>query len=113
MSFQLEHTIEDSQVVIKVSGYLERFGGEELKRLIDNQLDAGSRKFIFDFSGLQLINSQGLAFLLESAGKAVEEFDGAMATFGCDKQTQAVLEMSSFFYLAPEAKDLEEAKSRF
>lgn len=111
MSFDLTHIIEDEVVVLSLKGYLERVAGDKLKELVMKRLSAGFRSFILDFSGLELINSQGLASLLESAGQVIEEHEGTMSCFGCDKQTQAVLEMASFFYLAPEAENLEGAKS--
>ena len=111
MSFQIDHQLDEDLVIIELKGYLERHGGDKLKELVLSKLATGYRKFVLDLTGVQLINSQGLASLLESAGQVVEEHDGSMATFGCDKQTQAVLEMASFFYLAPEAEDLSEAKT--
>jgi anti-anti-sigma factor len=108
-TFQLTHRLEGDVVVLSFVGYLDRFGAQDLKTFFDHQLQAGKRKFVFDFSRLELLNSQGLAALLETAGRVVEEHDGSMAAFGCDKQTQAVLEMSSFFYLATETDNLEQA----
>ena len=104
-SFSFEKRREEDIIIISLSGYLEKEGGGRLKECINGALQEGVRKVIFDFHSIELINSPGMAALLEIGGRVVEEMEGKIVVFGLDAHHQAVLELSTFFWLASQASD--------
>ena len=108
-TFHLEATATETYVLFRLQGYIEQNAGDKIKERYEFYRQAGHTVFVLDFSSVELMSSPGLAAILEITSRLVEDDDGDLAAFGFDKQTHIVLEMSSFFYLAKEAKSLEDA----
>lgn len=51
-------------ILIKVQGYLNDLGGEEVEKLFKQAVKEGQRKFILDFGKVAYINSVGVSFMV-------------------------------------------------
>jgi len=51
-------------VLLKVQGYLNDLGGEEIEKLFKKSVKEGQRKFVIDFGKIAYINSIGVSFLV-------------------------------------------------
>jgi len=103
--FTFRQRREGDVLVLSVQGYLEGTGGATLKNDVELSLQQGVIRYVIDFSGIELISSPGVAALLDTASRVIDDHDGRLAVFGLDKHHSVVLEMSGFFFLASEKPD--------
>ena len=102
----------ENAVVIHVSGRLDAVAAPELERACNDQLQAGARRILIDFTGLEYISSAGLRAIL-SAGKTLHASGGALALCGPEGIVKNVLNLSGFCSLFPVYDSVEAAHGQF
>lgn len=69
---------DGTKAVLRLDGYINNVGGEELVKVCNGLLDDGVRRLVFDLSGCGLVNSVGISFLIELFER-MEELQGRIA----------------------------------
>lgn len=79
--------------VLRSSGYLDENGGAILQKAVEDALPKGFRQFVLDFTHSPVINSQGIARLIEISEILVDEKKGKLAYIGLNDLTMNVFKM--------------------
>ena len=74
--FKVISRLSGDVAIVAPQGYLNNLAGESLVRECRAQLESGIRKIVLDFSGVDVINSIGISFLLTT----MEELRSSQAT---------------------------------
>jgi anti-anti-sigma factor len=94
--------------VVYASDYLNKLTGERIERECRNQLDAGARALVIDFSDTELVNSIGVSILLGIID--VAEKSGALVVFSdVNSETVQLFEMLGLTRHVVLAKNEQEA----
>jgi anti-anti-sigma factor len=62
--FKVSPSYRGDVVLLRLQGYLNDRGGEELEQQFQSEVNNGHWKFIFDFSKIAYVNSIGVSFLV-------------------------------------------------
>lgn len=81
--------LSETAVVLKVDGRLNAAGTPSVKSAIKEQIRMGARTILVDLSGLEFIDSSGLAALV-SGYKAAREAGGNLKLAGLTEQTRSL-----------------------
>jgi anti-sigma B factor antagonist len=98
--------------VVRVEGQLIVGNRQELKDLVNQALDAGSRKFLIDFSRTGYIDSSGLGALVALA-KRVRELGGEIRLSGLNEDLRSLFELTKLDTLFAIADTPEQALAGF
>lgn len=79
-------------VILKMHGDVTSFAEEELLARFDSQTAAGERKFVLDFSGVDYINSSGIAIIIQLLSRAKKN-EARVLCCGLTAHFQKVFEM--------------------
>src|ERR671930_217316 len=99
-------------VIVGVEGQLIVGNRQELKQNVLDALEAGSRKFIIDFSKTGYIDSSGLGVLV-SLSKKIREQGGELRLAGLNVDLQTLFELTKLDTLFTIAKTPEQALAAF
>lgn len=91
--------------ILTLSGYLEEIAGQQLKEFVDQKLAEGITEFGFNFFAIKLINSTGVASLLDIGSAVVDDYAGNFVVWGFDSHNFSVMEMAGFFFVANQVED--------
>lgn len=94
----------DNIEIIVLSGYLEEEAGRELKSFVEEKLSEGITGFGLNFCAVKLINSPGVASLLDIGSIVVDDYAGDLVVWGFDSHNHSVMEMAGFFFVANEVE---------
>lgn len=96
---------KDDVSVVSLSGkFVAGSDGPFLRQKIRDLIDAGTRKFLFDFTDVPYIDSTGLGFLAGSRELAAEH-QAVMVLVGVNEHVRRILDgvkLSQFFELGPD-----------
>lgn len=106
---QVEMSMRDGICVASFSGHLSFELSDKLLPLIDQKLEEGARSFLFDYSGVSMLDSPAIAAMLRSAEKIVDDNEGCLAFSGLNEVCSKVLEMVGVFLYANRFDSLETA----
>jgi anti-sigma B factor antagonist len=96
----LNKTDENGVVILSVDGNLDGEGTQDLENEVVAQLENGTTKLLFDFSGLDYINSSGLRVLV-LAYQRLKKKSGTVAICGIKDYIQEVFEVSGYDKIFP------------
>ena len=82
-----------SVCVLHPVGYVDEKGGAALFEAAEKVLEEGSRKILLNFTDSPVINSQGIAQLIELAEIIVDEKGGDLAFCGLSELSTSVFKM--------------------
>lgn len=108
---RLEKRSIDDILVVQPIGRLDSTSSPELERVLVENLDAGTKRLLFDFSSLDYISSAGLRVVL-LAGKRLRPVQGKMALVGMRDVVREVFEMSGFLSLFAVADNVEDGVTK-
>ncbi|WP_263768604.1 STAS domain-containing protein [Propionivibrio soli] len=108
---RLEKRSIDDILVVQPIGRLDSTSSPELERVLVENLDAGTKRLLFDFSSLDYISSAGLRVVL-LAGKRLRPVQGKMALVGMRDVVREVFEMSGFLSLFAVADTVEDGVTK-
>ena len=103
---RLETQTIDGVLVLHPVGRLDSTSSPELERVLTENLEAGTKRLLFDFGDLDYISSAGLRVVL-LAGKRLRAVQGKMALVGMRDVVREVFEMSGFLSLFAVAETVE------
>ncbi|HEY4101299.1 MAG TPA: STAS domain-containing protein [Gemmatimonadales bacterium] len=92
MSFAASE-VANRVTVVTVEGQLIVANRQDLKQVVADALDAGARKFIFDFTRTAYIDSSGLGALV-SISKRVREAGGDLRLAGLNEDLRSLFELT-------------------
>lgn len=99
----------DGFPVVDVLGYFNDEAGDLLEKLTVPLLENGRVDLILDFSQCKVINSLGVAALMELALKYVDDYQGKLVFCSLDKFKFQVLNISGVLPLIQVAADVKDA----
>lgn len=79
--------------VLRPVGYVDEKGGAALFEVAEKALEEGSKKILLNFTESPVINSQGIAQLIELAEIIVDEKGGDLAFCGLSELSTSVFKM--------------------
>ena len=79
--------------IIRSNGYLDDKGGAAVRKAVEEAFVKGFQKFVLNFTLSPVINSPGIAQLLELAEIIVDERKGQLAFVGLNELTMGVFKM--------------------
>ena len=101
MNFDVQR--QNDITVIAVEGQLIVGNRQELKQKVLEELDAGARKFLIDFSNTGYIDSSGLGVLV-SLSKKIREQGGELRLSSLNEDLRTLFELTkldTLFRIAP------------
>ncbi len=104
--------VEDGIVIWELNGALKQDKISELKKTLGRILHEGHTKFIFDFEGLNALDSQGIGFFI-SALREVRARNGRMVLVRVDAKFAALFELTLLNRVFEMFTDMETAKKSF
>ncbi|MBF0546797.1 MAG: STAS domain-containing protein [Candidatus Riflebacteria bacterium] len=109
MNFEIKQILIDSIPILAVTGYFSEETGKKMDQIVTDLLQKDYKHIIIDFSNCKIVNSPGVAALVEIAMKTVDDFDGKLIIFGIDTLKESVFFMAGIFSLVSLAQTQEEA----
>jgi anti-sigma B factor antagonist len=101
---------ENGIIILTVNGNLDAEGTQAMEEKVLALLEAGETSLLFDFSGLDYINSSGLRILV-LAYQRLKKASGRVAICGVKDYIQEVFEVSGYDKIFPLFRDREGAVS--
>ncbi|OIP22828.1 hypothetical protein AUK22_10310 [bacterium CG2_30_54_10] len=80
-------------VLVRTTGYIEDQGGEKVKKVVLSLMEKGEKNFLFNFAGSPVINSTGIACLLEVCEEIGFSLQGKVAFCCLSKAIGEVFKM--------------------
>lgn len=96
----LSETKNNDIIILAVDGNLDGDGTQVLEEKVVALLENGETKLLFDFSGLDYINSSGLRVLV-LAYQRLKKASGTVAICGIKDYIQEVFEVSGYDKIFP------------
>lgn len=94
-SYSVSLVFSGKTPVLSVKGYLGEGAGKEVVQKVDPLLLQGHKRIVFDFSETKVINSPGVASLLDLVFKVRDDFGGQVFLTGVDSVKRKILSMVS------------------
>lgn len=95
--------------VLRPVGYVDEKGGAALVAATEEVLNKGFAKILINFEGSPVINSQGIAQIIEMAEVVVDERDGDLAYCGLSELSASVFKMVGLLQMGTNYADEKEA----
>ncbi|MDO4481654.1 MAG: anti-sigma factor antagonist [Bacillota bacterium] len=96
-------------LMVKVEGELDHHAADGLRESVDRTFDErGMRHIIFDFSGVTMMDSSGIGFVM-GRYKKTNEIGGRTLLAGSNPYVIKVLGMAGVFSIVERCSDVQEA----
>jgi len=95
--------------VLVVKGYCNGEAGEKLLSEVDLLASQKKTSVVIDFSECKVINSPGVAALMDLTLKVLDDFKGKLVVTGLDNLKKSVLSMARIIPMAGVAATVQEA----
>ncbi len=95
--------------IIRSNGYLDENGGEIVFNAVQQAIPEGYQKFILNLQHSPVINSQGIAQIIELCEIVVDEKNGLVAFVGLSELTSGVFKMVGLLQMGDDYADEQEA----
>lgn len=100
-------TAGNNVTLVTIEGQLIVANRQELKQVVQDALEGGARRFVFDFTPTPYIDSSGLGALV-SISKRVREAGGELRLAGLNEDLRSLFELTkldTLFSIADTADD--------
>lgn len=105
----LKFDIIGRTLVVGLSGELDHHSAESVRIKIDNKIEEyGINNLIFDFSGVNFMDSSGIGVIIGRYRK-VSEYGGKVAITNLKPQIKKVFELGGLFRIIKEFSGIDEA----
>ena len=102
---------KDATLVVTLVGELDHHSSEIVRIKVDNKIEElGSQNIIFDFNGVNFMDSSGIGVVM-GRYKKISSTGGKACVINLKSQIKRVFELSGLFKIIPEYKDIQEAVS--
>jgi anti-sigma B factor antagonist len=98
--------------VVTIEGQLIVANRQDLKQIVQDAIDRGARRFVFDFSSTAYIDSSGLGALV-SISKRVRESGGELRLAGLNEDLRSLFELTKLDTLFSISDTPADALARF
>ena len=98
----MEFAQEGDVLVYRLFGYFDDTAGKALKEACEKQITEGKILFVFNLKGTPVINSPGLAILLDLVVQIIDYNDGKAGIVGLNNLTRNALRMTGVLTLCKE-----------
>ena len=105
-------TAGDGVTRVTVEGQLIVANRQELKEIVQDELERGARRFVLDFTPTAYIDSSGLGALV-SISKRVREAGGELRLAGLNEDLRSLFELTKLDTLFSIAGTVDEAAAGF
>lgn len=92
-NFSIKTDNKDGVYIIRSCGYLDESGGAAVFAAVQEAIPDGYQKFILNLQESPVINSQGIAQIIELSEIIVDEKNGELAFVGLSELTSGVFKM--------------------
>lgn len=99
-NFTVTTAISKDILIVRPCGYVDEKGGAELAKVVNEALSQEVRKVVINFSESPVINSQGIAQIIEIAEIIVDEIGGDLAFVGLSELASGVFKMVGLLQMA-------------
>ncbi|NDV20763.1 anti-sigma factor antagonist [Pseudodesulfovibrio sp. JC047] len=96
----MNHDTENGVTILTIDGNLDAEGTQAMEEKVVALLEGGETKLLFDFTGLDYINSSGLRVLV-LAYQRLKKTSGSVAICGVKDYIQEVFEVSGYDRIFP------------
>ncbi|NCB37260.1 MAG: anti-sigma factor antagonist [Erysipelotrichia bacterium] len=113
-NFSIKTDVKNGIYIIRPIGYVDESGGAAVFAAVQQALPEGHRKFILNLAESPVINSQGIAQIIELSEIIVDEKSGEIAFVGLSELTSGVFKMVGLLQMGepyPAEEDAIEAMS--
>lgn len=101
----------DATLVVTLVGELDHHSSESVRIKIDNKIEElGSQNIIFDFNGVNFMDSSGIGVVM-GRFKKLSTTGGKACVINLKPQIKRVFELSGLFKIIPEYEDIKIAVS--
>lgn len=107
-TFQVEAREQDNLWIFHTHGYINNMGGEAISNKFAEAFKKGGRKFLFDLTDSNIINSIGVSYLIEILEKTIES-RGLLAFCNCVPIIEKTFKIMGITQYAKVYKTAEEA----
>lgn len=111
--FKCETAKENEVFIIRTDGYFNESAGLAVRKAIEEAFESGFLKFVLNVSKSPVINSPGVAQLIEIAEIMVEERNCRMAYVGLTELTKGLFKMVGLLKLGTSFPDEDAAVKSF
>lgn len=108
-TFTINVTERQEIVVMAIGGYFTMETGDELQERAREAFRRGRLRFVFDFTNCELINSPGVAGMMDLCLRILDDFRGKAVICGLDELKNSVFKMVGILPLVDVAGTLDEA----
>jgi len=89
---QIEKLESASSVTLKITGEIDLHASPELRARLQDCVKAKTPRLLIDFTGVEYIDSSGLATLIEYVRES-GTFGGKLALFGLQKKVRTIFDL--------------------
>jgi len=107
--YQFAFRDENDVTIVSIQGYFSAQSGKDLQKAVRDRFRQGRLLFVLDFSPCKLVNSPGVASLMDLTLKIIDDYKGRLAVCGLNPLKREVFEMIGILPMAIEAGDTAEA----
>jgi anti-anti-sigma factor len=107
--FACESAYRGEVLLVRVKGYLDRTAGERLQTWFTQALRPQTNRIVFDLTGSPVINSSGMAVLLELITGIIDQRDGRIVICGVSNLTRSSLTAVGLMAMVSEAANESDA----
>ena len=93
---ELKVEVEEKIPILDISGEIDHFVAPKLQRQIDELIDAGNDKLVFDFSAVNYLDSGGIGVLFNAMQQLVAR-RGRIGIVCADPNVVRILELVGLF----------------
>ena len=108
-SFTIKESERQEIIILTVTGYYTLETDEVMQERVREAFRRGRVRFVIDFSNCELINSPGVAGLMDLCLRILDDYRGKIVLCELDELKKTVFNMVGIIPLAQEAGSLEEA----
>ena len=106
---RIEKSIEQGIPVLVIHTYFDADVGKTVSTMVEEAITQGCFSLVIDLSACAIINSSGVATLLDLACRIVQDFRGSLFLVGLDTLKRSVLDIGGVLMFAEEKPTRAEA----
>lgn len=95
-------------IILVVTGYFNEIIGAQANQLVEKYALEGKNLFVLDFAACTLINSPGVASMVDITLKITDDFQGKLALTGIDQMKWTIFKMVSIIQRVQTASTIQE-----